>query len=305
LTLSLRTLLLKAPAAIFSRHFAMLLALTTCFASAQRVPSIPQPSSLPPGTPNSWIEAAAGNELAIINDDGRKPLRFRIRKVDSHSDTTRIQIESQQGDVARLIERNGHELTPTENQNEVERLQAILASPQDFLRHHKHDDSTRTDVDQLVSLMPKAMLFSYVPGQPQLPNVAARQIVIDFRPDPSFRPPTMLSDALTGIEGRVWIDAATRHMTRIEGRFLKTVNFGYGIIARIYPGGSIEFDQTNVGDGRWAYSHLVEHLTVRAMMIKTIPEDTQMTATDFHLLPGPIDFQQAVRELLALPVPAQ
>jgi hypothetical protein len=39
------------------------------------------------------------------------------------------------------------------------------------------------------------------------------------------------------------------------------------------------------------------------MMLKTIPEDNQMTATDFHLLPKPVSFQEAVHLLLDMQVP--
>jgi hypothetical protein len=259
----------------------------------------------PAGTPQSWVQAAADSELPVINADGQNPLRYRMHKVDAKGDTTRMQIESKQGDVARLIERNGHALAREDNEAEIERLKAILASPDDFLRHHKHDNATRADVTQLVRLIPQAMIFSYTPGQPQRVGMKAAQVVIDVRSDPAFKPPTMLSDALTGIEGRLWIDAASHHLLRIEGRFLKQVNFGYGLVARIFPGGTIEFEQADAGNGRWVYSSLVEDLTVRAMLVKTIPQKSLMTASDFQRLPAPIDFQQAVRELIAMPVHTQ
>jgi hypothetical protein len=283
---------------------ATLVALSCALSTAQKPPAVPSAAAVPTGTPKSWVEAAVANELLIINDTGGTPLRYRIRKIDAKGDTTRIQIESRQGDVARLIERNGHAITAAEDAAERERLNAILDSPYDFLRHHKHDSATRSDVNQLVRLLPNAMIFSFTPGQPQRTS-APPQVVINFRSDPSFKPPTMLSESLTGIEGRVWIDAATRRVMRIEGHFLKPVNFGFGIVARIFPGGTIELEQANVGGDRWIYSHLVEHITVRAMMVKTIPENNQMTASDFHMLPAPIDFQDAVHQLLALPVPTQ
>jgi hypothetical protein len=258
---------------------------------------------LPVGQPRSWAQAAATNELHIIDDDGKAPLRYRVRKIDAHSDTTRLIIETRQGDVARLIERNGQPLTAVEDTAERERLNAILQSPSDFIKHHKRDNSTRADVMQLVSLMPQAMIYTYVPGQPQPQSATSAQVVIDFRPDPAFHPPSMLADLLTGLEGRMWIDADSKRVTRVEGQIIKTVNFGFGIVARISPGGTIEFEQTNAGENRWVYSHLVENFSVRAMMVKTIPENTRMNASDFHLLPAPVTFQEAVHLLLATPIP--
>jgi len=262
-----------------------------------------QTSGLPAGTPRSWVEAATTNELHIIDDDGSAPLRYRMRKIDERSDTTREEIETRQGDVARLIERNGQPITASEDDAEKERLNAILRSPSEFIRHHKRDSATRKDVMPIVGLMPQAMIYSYVPGQPQQPGVKSPQVVIDFKPDPKFKPPTMFADLLTGVEGRMWIDAESHRLTRIEGHVLQPINFGFGLVGHIYPGGTIELEQANAGGDRWVYSHLALHLSLRAMMVKTIPEDNQMTASDFRPLPAPVSFQDAVRLLLAMPVP--
>jgi len=289
------TILLTTVAPLFTGRSAI--------ASAPESQAPAQNSALPVGQPRAWAQAAATNELHIIDDDGNAPLRYRIRKIDTRSDTTRLIIETRQGDVARLIERNGQPLTAAEDAAERERLNAILQSPADFIKHHKRDNSTRTDVMQLVSLMPQAMIYTFVPGQPQSQSATSTQVVIDFRPDPAFHPPSMLADLLTGLEGRMWIDAGSQHVTRIEGQVIKMVNFGFGIVARIAPGGTIEFEQTNAGGNRWVYSHLVEKFSVRAMMVKTIPENTRMSASDFHLLPAPVTFQEAVHLLLATPIP--
>ena len=262
-----------------------------------------QNNGVPAGTPLDWVKAASTNELSIIDNDGALPLRYRVRKVDAHSDTTRAEIETRQGDVARLIERNGQPITAQEDAAEKDRLNAILQAPGEFLKHHKRDNSTRSDVLQLVRLMPQAMIYSYAPGQPQPPAATTPQIVIDFHSDAAFKPPTILSEVLTGLDGRMWVDAKSRRLTRIEGRVLRPLNFGFGILARVYPGGTIELEQTNAGGDRWVYSHLMEHLTVRAMMVKTMPENSQMTASDFRPLAAPVSFQEAVHILLGMQIP--
>lgn len=259
---------------------------------------------LPQDNPRYWIDAAAKNGIVIIQDDDH-PMRYRMRKVDRKGDTTREVIESAQGNVARLIERDGKPLTATEDAAERSRLNDILKSPQDFLKHEEHGSAERTYAIQLVKLLPSAMIYTYAPGQPQPLGSTSRQIVIDFRPDPAFHPPTLVSEILTGLAGRVWIDARTQTMTRIQGTVLHPVNFGWGVLARIYPGGSIELEQKPVGDKRWAYTHLDEDLTVREMMLHTVTDKTQMNAWDFQLLPAPISFEDAVRELLAMPVTVQ
>jgi len=252
--------------------------------------------------PRTWVESAATNELSIIKDDGKLPLRYRMHKIDSKEDITREVIETRDGTVARLLERNGQKLTAEEDAAERERLNEILASPADFVRHHKRDDSTRNDSIQLVSQMPQAMVFTYVPGQPQLTGVAGRQVVIDFTPDKSYRTPQTIDNLLTGIKGRMWIDEQSRRVVRIEGLVMQPVNFGWGILGKINEGGTIVLEQANAAGNRWIYSQLDTHLTMR-VIIKTVAMNNKMTASDFRPLPKPMSVQEAVHALLAMPVP--
>lgn len=259
---------------------------------------------MPPGTPKSWVERAEQHELAIIEDEAH-PVRYVVRKQDRHGDTTREVIESAQGNVARLIQRDGKPITAAEDEAERSRLSSILSSPEDFLKHEQRDNGSRTYAVQLLKLMPSAMIFTYAPGQPQPAEAASTQIVIDFHPDPKFHPPTMVSEALTGLAGRIWIDSRTGTLTRIQGNVLRPVNFGWGVVARIYPGGHIELEQTCVDGKRWAYSHLDEDLSVREVMLRTVSDKTKMSAWNFQLLPAPISVQDAVRTLLAEHIPLQ
>jgi hypothetical protein len=253
--------------------------------------------------PVSWIEAAAKNEASIIQNQGTTSACYRVRKVDAKGDTTREVIESRQGSVARLVERDGKPITAAEDAAERDRLQATLADPEGFLRHHKRDSTSRDNALELVRLMPTAMIYSYAPGQPQPKGAQNRQIVIDFHPNPTFHPPTMLADLLTGLAGRFWIDSKTQRLTRAEASVLHPVNFGWGIVGRIFPGGTIAFEQADAGGDRWVYSHLDQHLTVRELMVKTVAVNAEMNAWDFHVLPNPVSFQDAIRMLLAEKIP--
>jgi len=249
--------------------------------------------------PLSWVQAAAHNQVAIVQGNETTSIRYRQRKVDAKGDTTRETIESKQGGVARLVERDGRPITAAEDAAERARLQAALAAPDEFLRHHKHDKESRQYALDLIQQMPAAMIYSYAPGQPQPDGATSRQIVLDFRPDPSYHPPTMVDDLLTGLAGRLWIDAASERLTRAQCHVVRPVNIGWGMVGRIYPGGTMEFGQTDAGGGRWVYAHLEEHVTVRELMVKTVPFNVVMNSWEFRVLPGLLDYQDAIRVLLA------
>jgi len=257
----------------------------------------------PEGSPLSWVQSAVDNELQVIAPEGLTGVRYRERKINAHGDTTREEMETQEGTVARLVERNGRPLSAAEDAAERQRLQGVLAAPQEFERHHAHDKPQREEAMQLVRMLPQAMLTSYAEGQPQPQGASSPQIVIDYKPNPAFHPPSTRAEILTGIEGRVWIDASSRRMTRIEGRILRPVDFGYGLVAKIFPGGSVELEQTHVGNNRWVYSHLREHVQVRVLLVKNLVQSSEATSWDFRLLPSLPHYQDAIKTLLEMKIP--
>ena len=269
---------------------------------AQAVPpTMMSATELPAGTPQSWAQDAIGNEIKVIESSDKLPLRYRQRRVGSKGDLTREMIVSRDGNVGRLVERDGQPLTAAEDADERERLNDLISSPDDFYRHHRKDLDTRESVIKVVGLMPQAMLYSYALGQPQLRG-SQGEVVLDFHPNPDFHPPTMFAECLTGLEGRVWIDPRTRTLTRIEARVLRPVNMGFGILAKIYPGGTLALDQVNVGEDHWVYSHLDEHVTARVLMVKNYPENTVITSWDFRPMTSLLSYQDGIRALLSMPV---
>ena len=266
------------------------------------IPSVQAAADPPAGTPQSWADDAVNHEIQVVDSADRLPLRYRQRKVGAKGDTTREIIVSHDGNVARLVERNGQPITAAEDAEERARLREDMDSPDDFLKRHSRDTQMRENVLKLINLMPQAMLYSFTPGQPQQKGAEGLQVVIDFRPNPAFHPPSMYAEALTGLEGRVWIDARTHYIARIEARVLRPVNWGFGILAKIYPGGTLEFEQTHIDGDRWVYSHLDEHLTARLLMVKNYPENNVITSWDFRPMPSLLSYQDGIRLLLAMPV---
>ena len=253
------------------------------------------------GTAQSWADDAVKNEIKVIEAADKVPLRYRQRKVGPKGDTTREVLVSRDGNVARLVEKDGQPLTAEEDADERARLNDALASPDEFAKHHRRDTEMRDSVVKVVEMMPQAMLYSFAPGQPQLKG-SEGLVVLDFKPNPEFHPPTMLADCLTGLEGRVWIDPRTHYLQRIEARVLRPVNMGFGILAKIFPGGTLALDQVNLGGEHWVYSHLDEHLTARVLMVKNYPENNVITSWDFHPMPSLLSYQDGIRTLLAMPV---
>ncbi|GAC1418571.1 MAG: hypothetical protein NVSMB62_10440 [Acidobacteriaceae bacterium] len=228
--------------------------------------------------------------------------------VDEKGNQVRDQIETPEGSVARLILRDEQPLTADEDSAERERLTSVLNSPATFARHIRNEQTNKKMGIDMLKMMPDAMLWSYTSGQPQLSSktISSKDqplIVLDFKPNPKWSAPTIPAQALTGLEGRIWVDPETHQMVRLEGTLVRPVNVGWGVVAHLFPGGTVSLEQTRVTEDRWIAQHVVEHLVVRALMVKTIRQKLVYDTYDYQVVPA-MTYQQAIKTLLETSLPA-
>jgi hypothetical protein len=281
------------------------LALATAGPARHAAASQDTPAAALPAVPaRTWIVDCANNEAIVIQHPGSY-LRYRLHVIDEKGDHLRDQIETPQGSVGRNLQSNGRPLTPAEDAAERQRLNNLLASPAAFARHIRNEQNNKQMGVNLLKLIPDAMLWSYTAGQPQLPNQPDGDpalVVLDFKPNPAWSPPTMESEPLIGLEGRVWIDSRTRRMVRLEGSLTHAVNIGWGFVAHLYPGGTVTLQQANVGDQRWIVEHIVEQLNLRALLFKNVHQRLVFDTADYQPVPA-MPYQQAIQILLDTPLP--
>ncbi len=276
--------------------------------------AIPQPATQPPtqtvGSPSLSAKQIAAevaeHELKFLRY-GRPFVRYHMHTIDAKGEQLRDVIQSKDGAVARLISRDSRPLTPEEDSAERVRLQDMIDSPAAYLKHARGDTTGKKTASDVIRIMPDAMIFTFVEGQPQraIPGRTGNdpEIVIDFKPDPAWSPPTMASDALTGLQGRMWVDAKTHTLMAIDGNIFRAVNVGV-LVAHIYPGGTLSLEQSEVIPNKTFFTHFVEHLALRVPLIfKTIRENNDVTSSGFTEVPS-MTYQEAIRVLLATPLPA-
>ncbi|HMG02789.1 MAG TPA: hypothetical protein VK596_06625 [Edaphobacter sp.] len=273
-------------------------------ASAAAAPASSLSASLLAVPPRNWVVDTTVKQLEVIHNQSSY-LRYRMHLVNAKGDYVREIVESKDGSVARLILRDGKPLTEEQDKAERQRLNDMLKDPAGFAKHVKDNESGRKIADQLLRLMPDAMIYTYAPGQPQTgKHPGMTEIVLDYEPNPKFHPPTTTAEALTGLKGRAWIDSKTKQTIRLEGNIFRSVNFGWGMLAHIYPGGHLVLDQVDAGNGRWIFTHFTERISVRALMVKTLNIQSDIDAWGYQPVPR-MSYQEAVRLLLDTPLPAR
>lgn len=254
------------------------------------------------GDPVALVRRATQNELPKPGElFGPEPMRYKLRKADDRGITTKEIVESKDGGVARLIARNDQPLTPEQQQAELNRLQYLMDHPevQEHRRKREQEDSNR--VYKMVRILPDAFLYTYA-GMVNGPSGPA--VRLTFKPNPAFEPPDRESQVYAGMEGELWIDRAQGRLARLDAHLVSDVEFGWGILGRLYKGGSILVENADVGGHRWETTHMKLNLVGKALMVKTIRFQMVEDASDFLPVPRQIGYRDAIRMLEAGSRPA-
>jgi hypothetical protein len=246
----------------------------------------------PPEDPVALVRAASWNELHSSNSG--HPFRFRIRKQDENGSTTKDIIETKDGDIARLIAVNDKPLTPDRAQAERARLDNLLAHPELQARRHRkeQDDSNRSN--EMVRLLPDAFIYTYR-GIVNTPNGPGWRL--SFVPNEKFIPPDREAQVYHGMAGELWIDCAQKRMARLDARLITDVNFGWGVIGRLYKGGTILVIQKDVAENHWENIQLKLNLTGKILMVHSVTFQTTEDSSDFRPVNNTLTYKDAIHIL--------
>jgi hypothetical protein len=246
--------------------------------------------------PAELMRQTTQNEIA--NSYGHRPsLRYQLRKTTAKSNLTKEIVETPDGGVARLTAIDGHPLSPSQERLEIDRLRVLDANPTIEAHRHRNETQDAERIRKFMRLLPEAFLYRYA-GQTETAN--GEVIRLSFEPNPRFSPPDFESRILTGIRGEVWIDPEEMRAVRMEGRIFKTVDFGWGILGTLYPGGTLLLQESKTAACGWQMAHLNLHLEGKELLFKSLHITVEETATDYHPVPAEWKYRDAIRWLLQM-----
>ena len=246
------------------------------------------------------VQEIADSQAQFLTDSG-KGLSYKARWIDHQDDYTREVIGSTDGRVDRVLSEKGRPITPTRDTEERSRLER-LSNPEKLRNENKSTTRLLPYFLALVRAMPQAMLYKPADSQPQLTDIDSQQFVLDYSPNPAFRPKSVAESTLGKLRGRLWIDAVDHHLLRIDIQIEQDVNVAGGVLVTVYHGGTVEYNQRRIAGGQYSWTHLRLHLHVRELMVKTTSIDAELTASDIRLLSPIPDGPEAIHTLLAMPI---
>ncbi len=255
-------------------------------------PSRAQTTAQSVPNPEKIVRDASWNELHRRGPS--HPFRYRLSKVDPKGSSVKLLVETDQGDVARLIEKDGRPLTPEEDQAEIARLDNLLAHPEIQEHRHKKEQEDSARGDEMVRMLPDAFLYTYE-GVVQGPSGPCDRL--SFKPNPAFVPPDREGEVYHGMVGELWVDQGQQRLAKIDAHLVSDVNFGWGVLGKLYQGGSILVENADVGMNHWETVHMQLRLHGKILMMKSVDFSTTEDSTDFHSVPPETTYQDAVRML--------
>jgi len=267
-------------------HIATLMLLgSTAVGAGSQTPAI----DLPNQSAHDLVRDVIYNELHDREHDSH--WQYRSECVSSVATLVREQVETDQGPIFRVLERNGNPLDPTQQQREDARLADYIQSPGQIARveHEHQEDENR--LGGIMELMPKAFLFEYK-GSPD-----GDQVQVSFRPDPAFNPSGYEARIVHALEGTLTINARLKRMVEMRGVVGERVDFGYGLLGHVDKGGVFEIHRLQVSAEHWKTDLVEVHVEGKILMLKTVSKDQREARTDFRPVPHGTTLA-AAREML-------
>jgi hypothetical protein len=205
------------------------------------------------------------------------------------------QVETPDGPLSRKQKTNGRPLPAAAREDEDHRIERLLSSPSEQAEHRRSYAEDEHRIARILALLPDA--FVYEPAQLQtLGDTTCYHLV--FHPNPSYPAHSIESRIFHAMFGELWVSQKSKRLVRLDGKLQENVDFGFGILGRLYKDGWFRLERTHVGlgpagTGDWKTQRLEVHMQGRAMLFKTIARETSEVRGGFTPVPAGLSLQQA------------
>jgi len=243
--------------------------------------------------PLELVRQASRNEIRASNVQHYAMFRDTIEYKD-HSVAREI-VRTPEGGLTATLLVNGRPLTADERKKDNDKLTKFANDPDARRRRRQATKADDKRAELMLTSLPDAFLYTYV-GTDNGPR-GEPLVHLKFRPNPNFSPPNHETAVYQGMQGDLIIDREAMRIARIDGTLFKDVDFGWGILGKLYKGGKFIIVQRDVGGGDWEEVEETLHFNGKILMIKSLTIWSRETMTDFHPVPPNLTTAQALNLL--------
>jgi len=210
--------------------------------------------------------------------------------IESHSqEISRLedQVETAEGPIARLDRSNGRPLDTAGRLAEEGRLNRLLISPGEQARYRQQHVEDEERIGRVVALLPDAFLYEDA-------GVENGCYHMRFRPNPNFSAHSIETRIFHAMSGELWVSQRYKRLVRLDGHIEENVDFGFGILGRVYKGSWFQLQRTQVSATDWKTERIQVHINGRAILFKTIVHETSELRRGFVAVPPGMNLAQGV-----------
>jgi len=230
------------------------------------------------------VRTVVANELKQEELDKSRYM-FKLKKVTPKG--TRVQqiVQTTQGSIAKTLLLDGKPPADDVRQAEEQKIQKLIADPEEQKRRQKREKEDESRAQIMVRALPNAFLYQEIGRD-------GDTIKLRFRPDPAYEPQSREESIYTGMAGELWLNLPQQRLRKIDAHLMRDVDFGWGILGRLYKGGSFMVEQEQVDGSHWDTTVLKLDLRGKALLFKSLVYDEQEFETEFRRLPDRVSLSE-------------
>lgn len=246
-------------------------------------------------SPRDVVRQAVQTELVASQNDHSHWLYYEADKQPAKSVKQWV-AEAHLVSLERVIERNGQLLSEGQQKQE---MSAFINDPRAQMKKRKSGQHDDEQAAELLKILPDAFIWT---SEGERDN----KILFHFEPDPAFHPPDLEARVFAAMEGEMAIDREQHRIASLNGRLIRDVKIGYGLLGNLQAGGTFNVERRELAPRLWEITETHVHINGHALIFKTISENEDDMKSHFKEIPDGTSLQQAQNELLSLnPDPAK
>jgi hypothetical protein len=238
-----------------------------------------------PISANDLVRAVVANELKA-QDEGHGRWMYRVEREQQGKKKAKEVVQTGQGSLDRLVAVDGQPLTAKEQQDEKERIGNLVRNPAE---QQKLEQTRKKDAEQckaFFKMLPDALTFIYASRDGDV-------IKLNYRPNPSFQPPSREARVFHEMEGEMWVQETQRRLVRIQGHLVADVKFASGLLGHLEKGGHFNVEQRELSPRQWDLTFMEVDMKGKALFFKTIDVNEKEYRSDFRTVPDGLTLAEA------------
>jgi hypothetical protein len=236
------------------------------------------------------VRAVVANELKA-QDESHGRWMYRVEREQQGKKKAKEVVQTGQGSLDRLVALDGQPLTAKEQQDEKERIGNLVRNPAE---QQKLEQTRKKDAEQckaFFKMLPDALTFIYASRDGDV-------IKLNYRPNPSFQPPSREARVFHEMEGEMWVQETQRRLARIQGQLVADVKFAGGLLGHLEKGGHFSVEQRELSPGQWDLTFMEVDMKGKALFFKTIDVNEKEYRSDFRTVPDDLTLAEAADMLI-------